>query len=60
MRRLYADMGKARALLGYQPGISLEDGLRRLLEWYRGQPESPEELLAHDRVQNWMPAPSTR
>jgi UDP-glucose 4-epimerase len=60
VRRLYADMGKARALLGYQPGISLEDGLRRLLEWYRGQPESPEELLAHDRVQNWMPAPSTR
>jgi len=58
VRRLYADMGKARALLGYEPGISLEDGLRQLLEWYRGQPESPEELLEHDRVQNWMPSAS--
>ena len=58
VRRLYADMGKARALLGYEPGISLEDGLRQLLEWYRRQPESPEELLEHDRVQNWMPSES--
>ncbi len=58
VRRLYADMGKARALLGYQPGISLEDGLRRLLDWYRALPESPEELLEHDRLQNWVP-PST-
>jgi UDP-glucose 4-epimerase len=58
VRRLYADMGKARALLGYQPGISLEDGLRRLLDWYRAQPASPEELLEHDRVQNWVPPSS--
>ena len=60
VRRLYADMSKARALLGYQPDISLEEGLRRLLEWYGAQPQSPEELLEHDRVLNWLPAPSTR
>jgi len=58
VRRLYADMGKARALLGYRPGISLEDGLRRLLDWYRVHPESAEELLEDDRVQNWVPAPT--
>jgi UDP-glucose 4-epimerase len=58
VRRLYADMGKARALLGYEPRVSLEDGLRRLLDWYRAQPSSPEELLEHDLVENWVPAPS--
>jgi nucleoside-diphosphate-sugar epimerase len=31
-----ADMTKAREILGYQPLISLEDGLRPTLAWYRG------------------------
>ncbi len=30
-----ADIGRARALLGYEPLVDLEDGLRRTLEWYR-------------------------
>lgn len=29
------DIGKARRLLGYQPKVALEDGLRRTAEWYR-------------------------
>lgn len=32
-RRL-ADISKAQKLLGYQPSISLEDGLKRMSEWY--------------------------
>lgn len=28
---------KARRLLGYTPGVSLEDGLRRTAEWYRAE-----------------------
>ena len=28
---------KARKLLGYKPGVSLEDGLRRTAEWYRAE-----------------------
>jgi UDP-glucuronate 4-epimerase len=31
----YADISKARSLLDYQPTVSLEDGVRRLLEWYQ-------------------------
>ncbi|MBN1779927.1 NAD-dependent epimerase/dehydratase family protein [bacterium] len=31
------DIGKARRMLGYQPRVSLEEGLRRTAEWYREQ-----------------------
>ena len=29
-----ADLTRARALLGWEPGISFEDGLRRTIDWY--------------------------
>ena len=31
------NIDKARSLLGFQPAINLEEGLRRTIEWYRGQ-----------------------
>jgi UDP-glucuronate 4-epimerase len=31
----YADIGKARRLLGYEPKVSVEEGVRRFYEWYR-------------------------
>ena len=34
---LYADISKARRLLKWRPEISLEEGLRELIEWGRGQ-----------------------
>jgi UDP-glucuronate 4-epimerase len=30
----YADIGKAKRLLDYEPTTSLHDGLRKLVEWY--------------------------
>src|SRR5687768_3390011 len=30
-----ADITRARALLGYEPSVSLEEGLKKTLEWYR-------------------------
>jgi len=33
----YADVGKARRLLDYEPKVPIEDGVRRFVEWYRGQ-----------------------
>jgi UDP-glucuronate 4-epimerase len=32
----YADITKARKLLGYEPKVSVEDGVRRFYEWYVG------------------------
>ena len=31
----YADVGKARELLGYDPRVSIEDGLGRFWAWYQ-------------------------
>ena len=30
-----ADISKARRILGYEPNVSFEEGLRRTVEWYR-------------------------
>jgi nucleoside-diphosphate-sugar epimerase len=30
-----ADIGKAKRLLGYQPIVSFEEGLRNTVNWYR-------------------------
>ena len=35
VRDSQADISKARRLLGFEPTVSLEDGLRRTVEWYR-------------------------
>jgi UDP-glucuronate 4-epimerase len=33
----YADVSKARAMLGYEPKVPIRDGLRRYVAWYRGR-----------------------
>jgi UDP-glucose 4-epimerase len=37
IKHSYADIGKARQRLGYTAAISFAEGLRRTLEWYRGE-----------------------
>lgn len=36
-------IAKAREQIGYNPTITLDDGLRRTMVWYSGHPEEPEE-----------------
>jgi nucleoside-diphosphate-sugar epimerase len=36
-----ADISKAKSLLGYQPTVSSEEGLKRTLEWYRSERAAP-------------------
>jgi dTDP-L-rhamnose 4-epimerase len=43
IRHCFADIGRARELLGYEPRVTLEDGVVELAEWLEGQ-------VAHDRV----------
>ena len=38
VRDSQADITKARTLLGYQPTVSFEDGLRKTVDWYRTTP----------------------
>jgi UDP-glucose 4-epimerase len=53
--RLIADVSRARALLGFEPRVSMADGLQHLLHWYRDQKKSPEQLLEQEVVRNWIP-----
>jgi CDP-glucose 4,6-dehydratase len=38
--RQYVDPAKIRDLLGWEPSVDLEEGLRRTIEWYREHPEA--------------------
>jgi UDP-glucuronate 4-epimerase len=31
----YADIQKARRMLGYQPKVKMEEGIQRFVEWYK-------------------------
>jgi nucleoside-diphosphate-sugar epimerase len=41
VRDSQADISKAQSLLGYQPTVSSEEGLKRTLEWYRSERAAP-------------------
>jgi len=51
--RLHADSSKARELLGFEPEISLSEGLRRLRAWYEESGVALESLLEQERDTNW-------
>jgi UDP-glucose 4-epimerase len=51
--RLCADVSRARQILGFGGPVSLVEGLTRLLDWYRTQGKSPEELLEDEVTRNW-------
>jgi nucleoside-diphosphate-sugar epimerase len=38
--RQYVDATKLRSLTGWEPRVSLDEGLRRTIEWYRGHPQA--------------------
>jgi len=55
VQHLCADTVRARRMLRFESQVSLEEGLRHLLAWYRQQDRSPESLLEDDVVRNWEP-----
>jgi UDP-glucuronate 4-epimerase len=40
VQRTFADIARARALIGYDPQTSMEEGIRRFVAWLRAQPMS--------------------
>ncbi len=45
VKATWADITKARALLGWEPQISLEEGLKRSVEWYFANREWAREVV---------------
>lgn len=60
VRRLCADAALARRLLGWEPRVTLEDGLARLRDWYAARGVSAEELLEAEAVRSWEVAEAGR
>ena len=50
---LFADTKRINELLGFQPEISLKEGLARQKYWYLDLPSFPEYLLKSEKVRNW-------
>ena len=38
IKETYADIDKAHALLGYTPKTSIEEGMKRFIQWYKQEP----------------------
>lgn len=43
--RTWADIGRAREVLGWEPAITLEEGLSRLVAWYEANREWAREIV---------------
>jgi dTDP-L-rhamnose 4-epimerase len=50
IRHCFADISRARAVLGYEPRVSLDDGLTELVEWLKGQRVRGGLQAAHDEL----------
>lgn len=53
VRRHYADISKARRLLGFEPKVSLQEGIIRYVDWLRRSEFDPREMLAQEKLRNW-------
>jgi dTDP-L-rhamnose 4-epimerase len=47
IRHCVADIGRARDLLGYEPGVSFDQGLAELAEWLETQMGAAQDVPAH-------------
>lgn len=51
--QLQADATRARKILGFEPKVSLQEGLTKLKEWYLSLEKSAKSLLEKEVVRNW-------
>jgi UDP-glucuronate 4-epimerase len=56
VRATYADIGKARRMLGYAPASSLASGMRRFAEWFRARSAIQERSCEEPRPGSGLPA----
>lgn len=55
LRRMVSDSRRAREALGFEPRVTLPQGLALLRAWYARLGVSPETLLADECTHNWRP-----
>lgn len=50
IRHCFADIAKAQTILGFNPQISLDDGLRELAQWLSQETAEDKVSIAHDEL----------
>lgn len=53
VRRHYADITKARRVLGFEPRVNIRDGVRRYVDWLMRSEFDPREMLSKEKLRNW-------
>lgn len=54
VRRLWVDNRKVRELIGFNPRVTLEQGLRELIEWFSSGAFELEEMMSQVVDRNWV------
>ena len=54
--RHFADITRARRELGFDPRVSIAEGIRRYVDWFRATFPVPAALLGREQPYNWQPA----
>jgi UDP-glucose 4-epimerase len=53
VQRHFADVSKARRILGFEARVNLRDGVRAYVDWLRRSEFDPGEMLKHEKLRNW-------
>lgn len=59
VRRLIVDSTVMHGLTGFTTQVDFAEGIAGLVEWFRGRPESPQQMLARIEDRNWTTAPAS-
>jgi UDP-glucose 4-epimerase len=51
--RHFADISKARRVLGFEPRVEIHDGVKRYVDWLMRSEFDPREMLGKEKLRNW-------
>jgi UDP-glucose 4-epimerase len=58
--RHFGDDTKFQKIFGSFPRVTIEEGIRRTIDWFKALPSAPQELLSQEVARNWESADVVR
>lgn len=53
VQRHLGDNTLFKELLGFQPSVTIEQGIKKTIAWFKSLPYAPEEMLNQEVIRNW-------
>jgi len=53
VQRHYADISIAKNVLGFEPKVGIEEGIKKFCEWFKEEYKNPQELMKQMQEYNW-------